>query len=214
MKIQLENICPHPLLKGDKIPNSQIWGQKLSFEKGKNYLVRAPSGKGKSTFLHVLYGLRKDFQGQLLIDDQDTAKYSSADWLQKRREALSMVFQDLRLFPQLTSLENLQVKSELSSFKSEAQIKEMAQALGIHDLLQQKAASLSYGQQQRVAIIRALCQPFSFLLLDEPFSHLDEANIKVAAELIAQEVQQQKASLILVSLEPAAIFSFDRSKQL
>ncbi len=214
MKIQLENICPRPLLKGDKIPSSQIWGQKVSFEKGKNYLVRAPSGKGKSTFLHVLYGLRKDFQGQLLIDDQDTAKYSSADWLQKRREDLSMVFQDLRLFPQLTSLENLQVKSELSSFKSEAQINEMAKALGISDLLQQKAASLSYGQQQRVAIVRALCQPFSFLLLDEPFSHLDEANIEVAAKLIAQEVSQQEASLILVSLETADVFSFSESKRL
>ncbi len=214
MEIQLDNICPMPLQEGAQIPVSQIWGQQVSFKKGENYLIEAPSGKGKSTFLHILYGLRKDFTGQLRIENQDSGQFSTSDWLQKRRDTLSMVFQDLRLFPQLTALENIQVKSELSTYKTEDQIHEMSEALGIHPLLQQKVASLSYGQQQRVAIIRALCQPFSFLLLDEPFSHLDEENIKAAAELIAQEVKQQKAGLLLVSLGKVDTFAFAGSKRL
>ena len=72
--------------------------------------------------------------------------------------------------------------------------------MGIDHLLQQSCATLSYGQRQRVAIIRALCQPFDFLLLDEPFSHLDEANTEAAFQLIEQVCAEQKAGFILVSL--------------
>ena len=71
-------------------------------------------------------------------------------------------------------------------------------------------ATLSYGQRQRVAIVRALAQPFDYLLLDEPFSHLDTANIKIATDIIQEACVQQKAGLLLVSLGDAYLFDYDK----
>ena len=85
----------------------------------------------------------------------------------------------------------------------------MAKNLGVSDLLDKACHTLSYGQRQRIAIIRALCQPFDFLLLDEPFSHLDEANTMKACQLIDEVVREQKASLILVSLGERFHFQYD-----
>ena len=69
---------------------------------------------------------------------------------------------------------------------------------------------MSYGQRQRVAIIRALCQPFEFLLMDEPFSHLDDANIKIASNLIKEELKMQQAGFLLVSLGERYYFKYDK----
>lgn len=214
MRIAFDRICPLPLLKDGEVPPSDVWGQACVFEQGENYLLRAPSGRGKSTFLHILYGLRKDFRGRLLIDGRDSAELGVDDWLQLRREKLAMVFQDLRLFPQLTALENIQLNAALVPIKSEAEIRQMAASLDMAALLPQKAQTLSYGQQQRVAIIRALCQPFSLLLLDEPFSHLDQQNIEKASALIQSECQQQGAGLLLLSLGEDSSFSFSNTQKL
>ena len=77
----------------------------------------------------------------------------------------------------------------------------MLNAVGMIPHIQKKAGILSYGQQQRVAMVRALCQPFEVLLLDEPFSHLDTVNANTAFECVMHEVGQQKATLLLTSLE-------------
>ena len=84
----------------------------------------------------------------------------------------------------------------------------MAKQLGVFDLLKKPCGTLSFGQRQRIAIIRALCQPFDFLLLDEPFSHLDEANIKAASQLIKNECEAQGSSFILVSLGEEYYFDY------
>jgi putative ABC transport system ATP-binding protein len=125
---------------------------------------------------------------------------SIGDWTRLRQETFSIVFQNLRLFPQLTGLENILVKNDLTKTRSQQEIEKMAIQLGVFDILNQKAGTMSYGQRQRIAIIRALCQPFSFLLLDEPFSHLDDENIKIACQLIEQVVAENQASILLVSL--------------
>lgn len=207
--IQLENVKPIPLLPNGIDSNSNIWACNCRFEKGKKYLIKAPSGKGKSTFIHLLYGLRQDYEGALIFAKEDVRNHPHDTWSAIRREQLSIVFQDLRLFPQLTALENIQLKAHLSDYKDDEAIQKMAKILGIDNLLDQKAATLSYGQQQRVAIIRALCQPFDFLLLDEPFSHLDKANIKAASNLINTALKAQKAGMILVSLGEEYLFEYD-----
>ena len=208
--IQLHDIKPEPIFDGRENITSDIWASDLTFEKGKNYLITAPSGKGKSTLLHVIYGLRNDYTGQLEIDGNPIEKMIPDAWSELRQSRLSIVFQDLRLFPNLTALENIQLKNELSQHKTEEQISSMAKQLGVDHLLQKKSSTLSYGQRQRIAIIRALCQPFDFLLLDEPFSHLDEANIEVATALIQEELNAQKASLLMVSLGEKYNFSYDK----
>jgi putative ABC transport system ATP-binding protein len=90
----------------------------------------------------------------------------------------------------------------------------MTQQLGMSAQLNQKTKTLSYGQKQRLAIIRALCQPFEFLLLDEPFSHLDNTNINIAWQLIQTEAKKQNAGIILTSLGNNYQLDFDQTKML
>jgi len=200
MKYTLRNILPNPLKEQKRGHQSDIWETTCHLEKGKKYLITAPSGKGKSTFLHILYGLRKDFSGKVTLDKNELSTISTNAWADLRKDNLAIVFQDLRLFPKLSALDNILLKSTLHTTKSEAAIQEMAKQLGIEELLNQSCATLSYGQRQRVAIIRALCQPFDFLFLDEPFSHLDEANTKAAFQLIESVCAEQETGFLLVSL--------------
>ena len=207
--IHLNNIVPTPLASLGLNPNSQIFNVEQVFEKGKNYLVKAPSGKGKSTLLHIIYGLRNDFTGNLKLSGEDSTQFLAEVWADWRQSKLSIVFQDLRLFEQLTAFENIWLKAQLRSNKTESDIYLMADQLGIGHLMDKAASTLSYGQRQRVAIIRALCQPFECLLLDEPFSHLDEENTKKALALIDNTCRQQGAGMILVSLGEDFPLEFD-----
>ncbi len=208
--IQLRNVKPEPLFEEGITVQSEIWNTKITFKKGKNYLITAPSGKGKSTLLHVIYGLRNDFNGEVLVYEKDSSAFIPDQWSAIRQNKFSIVFQDLRLFPDLTAQANIQLNAELASPDKTNQIEEMAEMLGVAELLNKTCGSLSYGQRQRIAIIRALCQPFDYLLLDEPFSHLDDDNIEKASALINTEIQRQKAGLILVSLGERYLFDYDQ----
>lgn len=208
----LQNILPFPLKEQKFTHVSNIWQTDCFFEKGKKYLVLAPSGKGKSTFLHILYGLRKDYEGRVSFDKENIQKFQPSEWANLRKDKLAIVFQDLRLFPNLSAIDNIRLKAQLTNHT--ANIEKMAARLGIQDLLQQSCETLSYGQKQRVAIIRALVQPFDFLLLDEPFSHLDEENTKNALSLITEICQEQEAGMILVSLGEEYPIEFDKHLQL
>jgi len=207
--ISLQNLLPHPLKEQGTNPDTQIWNSQLQFEKGKNYLVLAPSGKGKSTLLHCIYGLRKDFDGDVLVKNKNIKSYASDELADIRQHSLSMVFQDLRLFDQITAEENILLKTNLTGHKTLDEIRAMAEQLGIRQLLSKPCHTLSFGQRQRVAIIRALCQPFDFLLLDDPFSHLDEENIKIATKLIQKECDSQNSGLIIVSLGEEYYFTYN-----
>lgn len=200
MSIFLEQVCPIPLLDHPQVGNSDVWMGKCTFRKGQRYLIKAPSGRGKSSFMHLIYGLRKDYKGQISIDEVKVSKMGSEELAALRKAKLSIVFQDLRLFPQLTALENIRIKNDLTKYKTKEEIHQMAATLNVVDILDQTPTTLSYGQRQRIALIRALCQPFDYLLLDEPFSHLDEANIQQARELIDKELKKTGAGLIMVSL--------------
>ena len=207
--VKLKHLKPEPIFEQGIPVESDIWNTKISFKKGKNYLITAPSGKGKSTFLHVIYGLRKDFSGTLFLNEKDASTFPPDQWSDFRQNKFSIIFQDLRLFPNLTALENIQLNADLAGHVTRQRIFEMAQQLGVDELLEKKCEALSYGQRQRIAIIRALCQPFDFLLLDEPFSHLDDVNIQKASTLIESEVKRQGAGIILVSLGERFLFKYD-----
>jgi putative ABC transport system ATP-binding protein len=211
MMIELNHVVPHPLPK-QVIQSSDVWNTKLCFKPNSTCLVSAQSGMGKSTLLHLLYGVRKDFSGILSIDGKDSSSLSREDWIKIRKTSISLVFQDLRLFSHLTALENINL-IPVANPQAPA-VEEMADQLGIMDLLHQSVATLSHGQRQRVALVRALRKPFQFLLLDEPFSHLDEVNQNKACSLITQLVQINGASLILSTLGSVPEIQFDQTYSL
>jgi len=206
VRIELQSIRPHPIPE-KLIPGSEIWATDLSIESGQKRLIAAQSGKGKSTLLHILYGLRKDFSGEALMDGYSVRKYTDAEWENIRRRKVSILFQDLKLFPQLNARENLSLIPEENP--SAPSVDEMLTTVGMEDFGMQRVETLSFGQRQRIALLRALRKPFELLLLDEPFSHLDEENAIAASKLIEQMVELNKASLILSSLGDVPPISFD-----
>ncbi|MEN8156061.1 MAG: ATP-binding cassette domain-containing protein [Bacteroidota bacterium] len=200
MTIRLEKMIPLPLLEQQR-STSGIWeAPSVAFEGGESHLVEAPSGRGKTSLLSVIYGIRKDYRGKVILDGEDTGAFSSKDWALIRKQKLSFIFQGLELFDELTALDNIHLKNSITQHKSPEEIREMARKLGVEAFLDRPAGILSFGQQQRIAIIRALCQPFDFLLADECFSHIDRENSMIALELIREECEQQHAGLILTSL--------------
>lgn len=213
MKLEFNNVMPHPLAA---YPHSEesVWKKGLTIEFPQRVLLNASSGKGKSTFINTIFGVRTDYDGQIKMDDQLISSYSIDEWVALRKDTLSIVFQDLQLFPELTVWENLQLKNTLTYHKTDEEISSMLALLGIDDKKNQITRTLSLGQQQRVAIIRSLLQPFKLLLMDEPFSHLDEANSSLALELIDKETTKNKAGFILSSLGSKHGFSFDRELKL
>lgn len=210
MNIKLEHLIPLPL-KDRRIDNSEVWKQTFVLEKGIIYKIQAPSGRGKSTFIQIVYGNRKDFEGKLFIEEKDSKNLGINDWAGLRKNRLSIVFQDLRLFPELTAIENLRLKFFLDSVHNWETIEEMTEELGVSHLHDRKAKHLSYGERQRFAIIRSLISPFDWLLLDEPFSHLDKANAAKASKLIHQNCKERNAGMLIAGLDEDSFFTYDKT---
>ena len=198
-KITLKGVVPEIFASREKLA-SDIWHRDVSFERGKCYLVRAESGTGKSSLCSYIYGQRGDYRGTILFDNDDISRFNSGRWSNIRQNQISILFQELRLFGELTALENVWIKNSITNFKKRDEIVRLFEELGIADKLDARTCHLSYGQQQRVALIRALCQPFSFLLLDEPISHLDDKNSDIMRDVILREAKAQGAGVIATSI--------------
>ena len=201
-KIELKDVFP-TVFSGLDLSSSGVWKNILSLEKGKRYLIQAESGTGKSSLLSFIYGERRDYGGDILFVGRNIHSFSDKEWVALRRQSLSLVFQGLRLFPELTVLENIQLKNRITNFKTLSDIKQMLEIAEIDDKTDSVVSRLSFGQRQKVAIIRAICQPFDFILLDEPFSHLDERNRLIMAEMLHRESARQNAGMVLTSLTSA-----------
>lgn len=198
-EILFDNVLPHVFSGRDDIV-SEVWRHSVRFERGHLYLVEAESGKGKSTFCSYAIGYRHDYTGRILFDGNDISGLKTADWVDIRQRHLSHLFQELRLFPELTALENVEIKNQLTGFKTRRQIEEWFEMLGIADKLDAKIGRMSFGQQQRVAMIRALCQPFDFILADEPISHLDDNNSRIMGQIMMAEAKAQGAGVVVTSI--------------
>ena len=213
MKIVLDHIMPVPLASIQHAPDS-IWGNYVELNSGKKILLNASSGKGKSTFTLTAVGLRNDYSGVVRYDDRDIRTFTPDDWALIRQEKVSVVFQDLQLFPDLTVGENLLIKNSLSPVFSETEIRRMLERLEIDNKWDQQCSLLSMGQQQRVAIIRSLCQPFEILIMDEPFSHLDEENTQRCLKMINERCDEQNAGFVLTTLGDDHKFNYDKELKL
>ena len=174
-RIHLRQTLPQVFADRDAI-TSDVWHRDITFHKGKRYLIEAASGTGKSSLCSYVYGYRNDYQGIINFDERNIRSLSVNDWTDIRKHSLSILFQELRIFPELTAIENIQLKNRLTNFKKRKEVLTLFEAIGIADKVNEKAGKLSFGQQQRVAFIRSLCQPFDFIFLDEATNALDANN--------------------------------------
>ena len=198
-RITLYHTLPEVFAGKDYI-DSDIWHQDVEFERGHFYQIEAASGTGKSSLCSYIYGYRSDYQGIINFDGNNIRNLSVKDWVNIRKQSLSMLFQDLRLFTELTAMENVLLKNSLTGFKKRKDIKNLFYELGIGDKMNVEVGKLSFGQQHRVALIRALCQPSDFIFLDEPVSHLDEVNARNMARILTEEAMKQGAGVVVTSI--------------
>ena len=197
--IQLNHVLPDPLID-QQFKADCIWDKTIDIKTNSFTLLRASSGLGKSSLVSFITGLRNDFKGNITIDSKNIEEYSFADWSLSRAQKIAVVYQDLKLINHLSVIENLKLKHAI---KNNVDIKWIDDALimfKIDHIKGQSIQTLSQGQKQRVAIVRALIQPFDIIVLDEPFSHLDKENIKIAVSIITQRCTEEKAGLLLASL--------------
>lgn len=190
---------------------TDVWEKELSFKKGCSYLIEAASGRGKSSFCSFLYGLRSDYQGRIKLLDRDGNALGSTekDRCEIRKSALALMFQEHRLFPELTALENVMLKNQLTGYFTEGQVRQMLCTLGLQEKLDTPCAKLSLGQQQRVAFVRMLAQPADFFLLDEPISHLDVGNAEIMSAILRQRQRQDGAGVIATSIGNRLPYDYD-----
>lgn len=198
--ITLQRVLPDAFTDDPAPGKSGVWLRETTFCKGEYTLVEAASGTGKSSLCAFLYGSRTDYAGRILFDGADSRTLSAKQWTALRRRSLSLLFQDLRLFDELTVRENIRVKNDLTQFKTPDEINRLLEAAGIAGKSDTPVGKLSLGQQQRVAFIRCLCQPFDFILLDEPVSHLDAANGELLSALLLAEAEKQGAGILVTSV--------------
>ena len=161
---------------------------KLSIEKGEFFVILGPSGSGKTTLLRVLAGLETVDRGEIILDGRDVTRVPAS-----RRE-VAMVFQNYALYPHKTVMENLTmpVESEMSREEARELAESIARKLNIAELLNRYPNELSGGQQQKVALARALMKRPKLFLMDEPLSNLDAIQ-RISARKLIKDIQRDNS---------------------
>ena len=131
-----------------------------------------------------------------------------------RQNEIGVLFQDLRLFADLTAVENVMIKAALTGYCDEAKASEMLCEVGLADKLHVPVRLLSFGQQQRVAFVRMLCQKADFWILDEPVSHLDHDNAVIMARMLKREMERTGAGLLVTTIGHDLPFDYDETLML
>ena len=199
-RIHLQQTLPQVFAGRDTV-TSQIWHQNIVFSKGKRYLSRGCFRYRQIVFMQLyLWISSATIKVSSILMNSNIRSLSVNEWADIRKHSLSILFQELRIFPELTALENVLLKNRLNDYKKKKEIIALFEAIGIPDKINEKAGMLSFGQQQRVAFIRSLCQPFDFIFLDEPISHLDDENSAIMSQLLMEEAEKQGAGVIVTSI--------------
>lgn len=197
--ITLRGVLPE-VFAGEAPTGGDIWLRDITFTPGNYYMVEAESGTGKSSLCSFIYGNRSDYQGTICFGSRDIRTLSIAEWCDVRRSGIALLPQEMRIFPELTAMENVLIKNNLASGLPVSEITSMFSRLGIAEKADTPAGKLSIGQQQRVAIIRTLCQDARFIILDEPVSHLDRRNNLIVSAMVLERARHTGAAIISTSV--------------
>jgi len=180
-------------------------GITLSVAPGEFVAVMGPSGCGKSTLLHLAGALETPSAGAISVGGKALARLDAAGRSELRRRDVGFVFQRLNLIPALTAIENVMLPLELtgeSGRTARARAVEALEAMGLHEQLDRYPDDFSGGQQQRIAIARAVVGERRLLLADEPTGSLDTASGDEVIELIAALPARHGTAVVLVTHEP------------
>jgi putative ABC transport system ATP-binding protein len=186
-------------------------GVDLDVAGGRLTAVMGPSGSGKSTLMHILAGLDKPTDGEVLIADTSIGTLDDNDLTRLRREHIGFVFQFFNLLPMLTAEENIRLPLTLAGEKADpAFFRELIDKVGLEKRLDHRPAELSGGEQQRVAIARALLSRPTVVFADEPTGNLDSKTGGEILELLRTTVEDYGQTLVMVTHDAVAASKADR----
>ena len=171
--------------------------------------LRGRSGTGKTTFLHLLAGILKPDAGAVRLDGVEMSAMDEADRDRYRARKIGYIFQTFNLLPGFTALENVLLGMAFGPGAERDHAEALLRRVGLGERLHYKPRQLSSGQQQRVAVARALANRPRLVLADEPTGNLDAAHAQEAIELIRETCRENNAALLLVSHDREVLRGFD-----
>ena len=189
-------------------------GVNLKIERGEFVAIVGPSGSGKSTLFHILGGLTPPTSGTVLIDGRDLIKMSEADRTLLRKTTVGFVFQKYNLLPTLTGADNIAIARDIAGNNKsgpDPQFEEILKLLGIASRLKHKPRALSGGEQQRIAIARALVNHPALLLADEPTGNLDSENSTAVLSILQGLNKSLGQTIFMITHDPEAAAYADRT---
>src|SRR6187431_900361 len=179
---------------------------------GEQRALRGESGSGKTTFLHLIAGILAPDAGRVALDGRDLAALGEAGRDRVRAEAIGYIFQTFNLLQGHTVLENVELGMAFGRGIDRAHATALLQRVGLGDKLGHFPRQLSTGQQQRVAVARALANRPKLVLADEPTGNLDRKNAREALALIREVCRENGAALLLVSHDEEVLNAFETRK--
>ena len=199
-----------------KVSVNALRGVELVVPEGEFLSIIGPSGSGKSTLFHIIGGLTPPTGGQIEVGGQDLAKMTDADRTRLRKRTVGFVFQKFNLLPNLTARDNIAVARYIAGYdsKPDPQFEEILRLLGIAQRLDHKPNALSGGEQQRIAIARAVVNRPAILLADEPTGNLDTENSKAVLEVLRDLNQRLGQTILMITHNPEAAAYGHRTVQM
>jgi lipoprotein-releasing system ATP-binding protein len=194
---------------GENLPILDI--PQFAIAAGEQVVLRGESGCGKTTLLHIISGLVSCDSGSILLDGVELTKYSEAGRDRIRAAKMGYVFQTFNLLPAFTAIENVKIGMKFSrKGVSHARAKELLEKVGLGSRLNYLPKQLSVGQQQRVAVARALANQPRLLLADEPTANVDPTNQATIIELIQEVCRIEQVAILIVTHSDEVARKFGR----
>jgi putative ABC transport system ATP-binding protein len=188
---------------------------KLDIAQGEQVVLRGESGSGKTTLLHMISGIVPADSGSIRFDGTELTSFSETMRDRIRAAKLGYIFQTFNLLPAFTALENVKLGMTFAKKKMNSErARDLMHRVGLSDRMNYKPSQLSVGQQQRVAVARALANQPRLLLADEPTANVDPANQERIIELIQEVCQQDKVAILLVTHSDDVSRRFSRVERL
>ena len=181
----------------------------FSLAAGQQLALRGESGSGKTTFLHLVAGILAADAGSILIGDRDMAALGESARDRLRAESIGYIFQTFNLLQGYSCLENVMLGMAFGAGRDRARATAMLARVGLSHRLRHYPRQLSTGQQQRVAVARALANHPKLVLADEPTGNLDHKNARESLALIRETCRENGATLLLVSHDPGVLATFE-----
>jgi putative ABC transport system ATP-binding protein len=188
-------------------------GVSFEVQAGEWIAIMGPSGSGKTTLINILGGLDTPTSGRAVVDGVDVARFDESALTRYRAEKVGFVFQQFHLVPYLTALENVMLAQYFHSTTDEGDARKALERVGLGDRVTHLPAHLSGGEQQRVAVARALINHPAIILADEPTGNLDEANERIVIDLFRQ-LHMEGHTILMVTHDPSISHLADRRVEL